>query len=144
MRILALDVGSRRIGLAVSDPTGVMAREAGVIERTTEAGAVEAVRDAAVRLGAERIVVGLPLDMGGGRGRSAAAVEAFAERLRGAIRLPVTMWDERLTTAEAERLLSLGGLSRKRRRGRVDELAARIILQSYLDARAAGGAPEGQ
>lgn len=138
MTWLALDLGSRRIGAAVSDPGGTIA----VPLKTLEAG-----RDGSLPLAAIRelirsrevqgIVVGLPRRLDGTHGPEARAAEATAERLHAELGLPVELWDERLTSVEAERLLVEAGVRRKRRRGATDRLAATLILQGFLDQRAA-------
>jgi putative Holliday junction resolvase len=135
---LALDLGSRRIGAAVSDPGGTIA----VPLTTLSAG-----RDGALPLAQIRelvrsrevqgIVVGLPRRLDGSHGPAAQAAEAAAARLRAELGLPVELWDERLTSVEAERLLVEAGVRRKRRRGATDRVAAALILQGFLDHRAA-------
>jgi len=132
MRLAALDVGDARIGLAVCDELGLTVRGVGVVHRVGGRRDLEAI---AARLAAyepARLVVGLPLNMDGTEGRQAARVRAFAERLGAHLGLPVELWDERLTTVEAERTLRAAKLSRTRRRALVDQEAAAIILESYL------------
>ncbi|HQM53781.1 MAG TPA: Holliday junction resolvase RuvX, partial [bacterium] len=97
--------------------------------------------DAARRHEAAGIVVGLPLNMDGSEGPAARSARGFADSLRAALNLPVFLWDERLTTAEADRFLKSAGLSRRKRSLRVDGIAAQRILQSYLDSPGAKGAP---
>ncbi len=135
MRILALDVGDRRIGLAISDPTGMLASPLGHIERG-DADVAETLRVAAEN-DAEEIVVGIPLTMSGASGEQAGKTRAFVRSLRNATAIPVRAVDERLSTAQAERLLRDAGRGRRRRggRGRVDASAAAVILQAHLDAR---------
>ena len=134
MRVLALDVGERRIGMAMSDPLGITAQRAGTIERGTIKETLGHLREIAIRNGIGMVVVGLPLSMDGSRGTSAARVGRFTEELTRALTIPVTLWDERLTTAEADRLMRSAGISRKKRTGHLDEVAAQLILQSYLDS----------
>ncbi len=135
MRILALDVGERRIGMAMSDPLGITAQRAGTIERGAIKETLCQLREIAIRNEIGMVVVGLPLSMDGSRGTSAVGVESFTEQLTHALSsIPVTLWDERLTTAEAERLMRSAGISRKKRTVHLDEVAAQIILQSYLDS----------
>lgn len=131
--VLGLDYGSRRIGLAVSDPAGVFAFPAGALERTQLAQDLEALRALIAERGVTRIVVGLPLNMDGSEGRQAARVRAFGERLREHLALPVDYWDERLTTFEAENQLRSRGVRPARRRDLVDQVAAEVILRSYLE-----------
>lgn len=135
MRVLALDVGERRIGVAVSDPGGTIAMSAGVILRRNWRQTLADVRARAAAYQAERIVVGLPLRMDGTEGDAAAAVRRFVDRLCAAVSLPVDVQDERLSTAEAERAMIAGDVRRSRRRAARDAVAAAIFLQTYLDRR---------
>jgi putative Holliday junction resolvase len=141
-RTLALDYGDRRIGIALSDELGLAARPLMTLTRTTWPRDLERlsaiIREHEVR----RIVVGLPLDMDGERGGRARLTEAIIERIRGATGLPIIPWDERLTTVQAERILISGDVSRSRRRKVIDQVAAVILLQAWLDAQHAGGAAE--
>jgi len=141
-RTLALDYGDRRIGIALSDEMGLAARPLMTLVRTTWTEDLKRltaiIREHEVR----RIVVGMPLHMDGGRGGRARLTEAFIERVRGATGLPVVPWDERLTTVQAERILISGDVSRARRRKVIDQVAAVILLQAWLDAQRAGGAAE--
>lgn len=135
MRVLALDVGERRIGVAVSDPSGTIAMAAGVILRRTWAQTLADVRARVAAHQAERVVVGLPLRMDGTEGDAVAAVRKFVERLRAAIPVPIDVQDERLSTAEAERTMIAGDVRRGRRRMSRDAVAAALFLQTYLDRR---------
>jgi len=134
-RTLALDYGDRRIGLALSDPMGLTARPLMTMTRTTRARDLDRIRAIIGEHDVRRIVVGLPLDMDGGRGARARITEAFIGKIRGATGLPVIPWDERLTTVQAERILICGDVSRARRRRVIDQVAAVIVLQTYLDSR---------
>ena len=134
-RTLALDYGDRRIGLALSDPMGLTARPLMTMTRTTRARDLDRIRAIIGEHDVRRIVVGLPLDMDGGRGARARITEAFIGTIRGATGLPVIPWDERLTTVQAERILISGDVSRARRRRVIDQVAAVIVLQAYLDSR---------
>lgn len=138
-RILALDVGTRRIGLAISDPLGISAQAAGCIERHDPERTFGTIRAFVKGRGVAEIVVGLPLDLDGSEGRSAGDARSFARELSRQLHLPVKLWDERLTTAEAERIMKSAGLPRKKRTRSIDQAAAQIILQSYLDASRGGG-----
>ena len=133
-RILALDLGKRRIGLALSDPLGVTAQGLPTLERTNIredlARLTETVRQHDVRL----VLIGNPLHMNGREGRGTEHARAFGERLRAASGLPVEFWDERLTTVEAQRVLRESGISIAKRAQAVDRLAAVLLLESYLDA----------
>ncbi|MGB9723280.1 MAG: Holliday junction resolvase RuvX [Chloroflexia bacterium] len=134
-RLLGLDVGRRRIGAALSDPSGLLASPLGVIE-LRGAGEGQAEVCAWVRAyGVARVIVGLPLHLDGSEGEEAAWVREWAERLQARLDIPVELWDERLSTVAAERNLRESGMGRKRRRERRDAVAAALILQSYLDAR---------
>ena len=134
-RILGVDPGERRIGLAVSDPDGILASPLDTLDART-ANPAAAVAKAGKNAGAERIVVGLPLHMNADEGDAAEKARAFAEALRNHTDVPVELWDERLTTVTAEKALIEGGVRRARRKKLVDGLAARILLQHYLDCRA--------
>jgi putative Holliday junction resolvase len=137
-RVLGVDLGERRIGLALSDPLGITASPLAVLERTGDRAADHrAIVAAAVDAGAERIVVGLPLSLSGGEGPAARAVREEIDAI-GALGLPVEAHDERLTTVTAERVLAAGGVRGRARRQRVDQVAAAVILQSWLDSRRPG------
>jgi len=140
-RTLALDFGDRRIGIALSDPLGVAARPLLTLVRTSRDRDLERIRRIVQEHEIRRIVVGLPLDMDGREGARVKITEAFMDRIRGAIGIPVIPWDERLTTVQAERTLLEADLSRARRREVIDQVAAVILLQSFLDARRAGQEP---
>jgi putative Holliday junction resolvase len=131
-RILAVDWGERRIGLAVSDPLGVLASPLPTLEIRGEAQAVARVADTIRELEADAVVVGLPLTLSGERGPAAEAAERFAARLAGACSVPVTLYDERLTSALAERRLREAGTKPRRGKGRVDQEAAVVLLESWL------------
>jgi len=142
MKVLALDVGERRIGVALSDPSGVVARGLTVIRRTDLPADLAAVRRLVEEAGAGRILVGLPLNMDGTEGEMARRVRGFAIRLESALEGgggEVLLWDERLSTEEAEEELRRRGLGWKERKEVVDQVAAAAILQEYLDDLAAGG-----
>lgn len=139
-RIIAIDFGMVRIGLAVSDTSLILATPVGVVQGTkkvdqTVKNVVEAIRklekdyDSTV----SEIVIGLPLMMNGTVGLLADEVKNFADKLGKAVDIPIKLWDERLTSVQAERALRESGLSRKKRTQHVDYVAAVVILQSYLD-----------
>jgi len=134
-RILGLDVGARRIGIAVSDPLGITAQGLETLQRRnkrTDLAALEQViREYAVR----EIVVGLPLRMSGAEGTQSDKMQLFAEDLRKRFRLPVHLWDERLTSAEANRLLRQTEISIEKRAKAVDRMAAVLILQGWMEAK---------
>ena len=134
MRILALDHGTKRIGVAISD-------ELGTIAQPLEFILAEPLADFAARLQAllqekavELILVGMPRNMDGSYGPAAAKVQKFIEELKKSISVPIRTWDERLTTAQANRFLIQGKVRRQDRRQKVDKTAAAILLQSYLDS----------
>ena len=135
MTVLGLDFGERRIGAAVSDELGITARPLAAIERTSRAEDVARIGELARRRKAKVIVVGLPLNMDGSEGPAARRARRFGAALRRELGLEVELWDERLSTAEAERALIESGERRARRREVRDGVAAALILQSYLDAR---------
>ena len=138
MRILGIDHGTRRIGLALSDETATLASALEQFEIQSDEEAVEKITVVIADRHVEKILVGLPRNMDGTYGPQAEKVRAFIEKLRAKISasMSVETWDERLTTAAAERVMLEGDLSRAKRKGRRDQLAAQILLQSYLDARA--------
>jgi len=133
-RVLAIDYGERRIGLAVSDPLRIAAHGMPTMENRSPEEVMDSLRRIVDELSIEEIVVGLPLNMDGSEGEQAAKARSFAERLKPLGR-PVRLLDERLTTERAHRAMREAGLSRKKRRRRADRLAAQFILQSYLARR---------
>lgn len=140
MRILALDLGERRIGVAVSDPGGTIARPVGVIRRRSRAEDFAAIAALVAEHGAERVVVGRPLTLRGEIGPQARWVEDYAQALAEALPVPVELWDERYTTAVAEEILETVRPPTRRRRGDVDAIAAAVILQDFLGAQGSGEA----
>lgn len=137
MTVLGVDLGDRRIGLAVSDPHGLVAVGAGAVAVRSEDEAIAAVAAAAREREVDEIVIGIPITMRGTKGPRAAKTERFAGRLRKVVAVPVSLWDERLTTVEATRALRSIGRSADRS-GRVDQAAATLLLQSWLDAQRGG------
>lgn len=133
---MAVDPGSRRVGVAVSDPTGTIAQPLSTVPAEPAATLVARLAALAREQEAGRLVVGLPRRLDGGQGPEAMAARALADDLRRATGLPVTLVDERLTSVAAERALLAGGASRARRRQLADQVAAALILQSHLDAEA--------
>jgi putative Holliday junction resolvase len=138
VRILALDVGTKRIGLAVSDPLGITAQGLGVLERKDWDRDLARLLEIARPYQVQEILVGLPRHMDGRPGEMAEEILALARALAEALGARVATWDERLSTVEAERVLIQADMSRKRRRRVVDKVAASIILQAYLDGRQTG------
>ena len=133
-RILALDLGKRRIGLAISDPLGLTAQGLPNLDRTNKRSDLAAL----ARLARERevglILMGNPINMGGAEGRQSGWVREFAAALESYTGLPIRFWDERLTTVEAHRVLRSSGISIEKRAAAIDRLSAVILLQSYLDS----------
>ena len=135
MRILALDLGDKRIGVAVSQLGGALALPDGVITRRNWSQVIAEIRARLDAVQADRIVVGLPLRMDGTEGPAAVAARKFVQRLQATVSVPVDVQDERLSTAEAERSLIAADMRRRRRRAVRDAVAAAIMLQTYLDRR---------
>lgn len=132
-RVLALDVGARRIGLAVSDPLGLTAQGLPTLARKNKRTDLEALRRVVEDHEAVLVLVGHPLHLSGRAGVQAQAAAEFAEQVRKHIGCEVKLWDERLTTAEAQRVLRESGISTGKRAAAVDRMAAVLLLQSYLD-----------
>jgi putative Holliday junction resolvase len=134
MRVLGLDVGQRRIGVAVSDPLGLTAQRLTVLQRGGSREDVAAVCALIMQHQAEAVVVGLPLTLKGTHGPQAQRVASFAQALQQQSPVPVHLVDERLTTAQGERALLATGTLRRRRKQVIDQVAAQLILQQYLDS----------
>jgi putative Holliday junction resolvase len=132
-RILAVDWGLARLGLAVSDALGLTAHGLETVPRMTDAQALDTIEARARTLGVEGVVVGLPRNMNGSDGPSTDAARMFAHALEERLQVPVHLWDERLTSLAAERMLVGAGVRRRARRGLVDRVAATLILQGFLD-----------
>ncbi len=130
MRLLGIDVGDKRIGIAITDPTNTIAQPLTMIKRGD--GDIEAICDLARKNDVGEIVVGLPINMNGTRGEMAEKVSAFADKLRESVDVPVVYVDERLSTMEAERLMISADVSREKRRKSIDKIAAAIILETRL------------
>lgn len=133
-RILALDVGSKRIGVAVSDPLGITAQGLDTIQRQNKRRDWEALAAVLTKFEVREIVVGLPLRLTGAEGTQSEKMRQFAEDLKAQFGLPVHLWDERWTSTEANRLLRETNLSIEKRGKAVDRMAAILILQSWLEA----------
>jgi putative Holliday junction resolvase len=133
MRILALDHGSKRIGVAVSDETKTIAQPLEYIPAEPFADFLARLKQLLVEKEISLVLIGLPRNMDGSHGPAAQKVDAFAGVLKTAITVPVKMWDERLTSTMANRILIQGGVRRDKRKEKVDKMAAAILLQSYLD-----------
>ena len=135
MKILAVDYGDTRTGLAISDKTEFLATPVGTVTERNAERLAQKVADSAKEQGAELIVVGLPINMNGTRGPRAEKCEAFAQMLKELVDCPVEMWDERSTTVTAHNILNTTNVRGKARKAVVDTVAASIILESYLDHR---------
>jgi putative pre-16S rRNA nuclease len=131
--VLGLDYGERRIGLAVSDPTMLIAQPLSLIRRTTDERDLKVLRQVLDEREVDKIVVGLPINMDGSEGPMALAARKFAALIEQ-FGLPVEMWDERLSSRAAEAMLLEADLTRKKRKGVRDKVAAAWFLQGYLDA----------
>jgi len=134
-RVLSLDVGEKRIGIALSDPSGTIAQGLRLYTTTgSRTRDIAAIGELIRELGVSRVVVGLPKNLDGSLGTRAQDMVRFAEILERQSGVPVDLWDERFTTDEAHRIFDMASVKRKKRRGSIDVMAAQIILQGYLDA----------
>ena len=133
MRIMAKDVGSRTIGIACSDALLMTAQGIETIRRTSLENDFNRLRELISEYEVHELVVGMPKNMNGTKGDRAEKTEEFVEKMKAVIDLPVTFWDERLSTVMAERQLIAADVSRKKRKGVIDKMAAVVILQGYLD-----------
>ncbi len=136
MRAMGLDVGDKTIGIALSDSLGITAQGLTTLWRKNREADLQALVDLCKQHQVEVLVIGLPLNMDGSEGSRAAISRRFSERLAHVTGLPVKLWDERLSTMQAERILLEADLSRKKRRQVIDKLAAQVILQSWMDCQA--------
>jgi putative Holliday junction resolvase len=134
-RVLALDFGSKSIGLAVTDELGLTAQGLPTLRRTNKRNDLDHLRRTIKQYGVGELVMGLPLRLSGDAGIQADKVEIFAEELRKRFKLPVHLFDERLTSVEANRVLRESEMSIRRRAEVVDQLAAVLILQAFLESR---------
>jgi putative Holliday junction resolvase len=132
-RILSLDFGEKRIGVAVSDALNIIAQSVGTIERKGIKNDLKKIKDLVQEHDAGMLIVGLPLNMDGTEGKSANRAIDFVNELKKEINIRIEMADERLTTAQGERIFLEADLSRKKRKKNIDKIAAQLILQSYLD-----------
>jgi putative Holliday junction resolvase len=133
-RIMALDIGGRRIGVALSDSTGVLASPLTTLRAEPRAAAIARIAKLVAQHEVAQLVVGLPLTLSGEVGPQAQLVQAFVGELRPAVAVPIHMFDERLTTVAAERMMIDLGLKPDQRKARIDEVAASIILQDFLES----------
>jgi putative pre-16S rRNA nuclease len=137
MRVLGVDHGEKRIGLAISDATGTIAGPLSVLQHVSRAIDAAQVAALAVERQAELIVVGQSFDEEGRANAAGRSAERFAEALKTQTKLPIVLWDESMSTSDAREFRIAMGASRKKRSGHLDEAAAAVILQSYLDAQRA-------
>ena len=140
-RVIGIDLGARRVGVALTDELRLTAQPHAMIPRRGGQRDLDAIAELVRAHGAGRVVLGLPLSPEGEHGRAAKSVEAFAERLRAALDVPVELCDESFSTVEAEEVLLAADLSRARRREVVDKVAAAIILRRWLDRQPQEGRP---
>ena len=133
MRIMAIDYGDARTGVALSDPTGFLAGQTFLIKSRKQEVVLEELAALVQRQGAQELVMGYPRNMDGTLGPRAEKYAAFARRLEGATGLPVALWDERRTTVDAHRILGEQGVRAKNRKDKIDSVAATLILEGYLD-----------
>jgi putative Holliday junction resolvase len=135
MRILALDHGTRRVGVAVSDELYLIAQPLEYIAPEPFADFLARLKEILREKEVELILIGMPRNMDGSYGLAALKVQEFAAALKAAVTIPLKLWDERLTTTQAQKYLIEGGVRRNQRKEKVDKTAAAILLQSYLDSR---------
>jgi putative Holliday junction resolvase len=139
MRIIGLDIGSKRIGVAVSDLLGITAQAVETIACRSPESDTQRIAELVEAYGAGSIVVGMPFNMDGSEGPQVEKVREFMAQVKEQIRVPVIEWDERLTTVAAERMLLEADMSRAKRRKVIDKVAAVLILQGYLDSKPSEG-----
>jgi putative Holliday junction resolvase len=134
-RLLAIDYGARKVGLALSDPSRIIAKGAGTLENNR--GLLQAIARIVAEQNVQRIIVGMPYAANGRKGWKAEEVDRFIEALRGVTTVPIESWDESFSSAEARRVFIEGGMKRKKRqqKWRIDEMAARLLLEDYMTAR---------
>ncbi len=134
MRILGLDIGDKKIGISLSDPTHTLAQSLKVYRRTTLKADLDEFSRIIEDHDVGRIVIGLPIDMHGNMGNRARSVAELAKTIENRTGLPVVLWDERFTTNEADRVFEAAGINHKKRKPYIDMIASQLILQGYLDA----------
>lgn len=134
MRIMALDIGEKYIGVAVSDELCITAQGLENIRCVCEEATIEKIKELIDRHEINEVVLGFPLNMDGSEGKMAKRVIQFFEKLKDSLKIPVKLWDERLSTVEGEKLLIKAGVSKGKRKKNIDKLAAQIILTGYLNS----------
>lgn len=135
MRIIGLDVGEKRIGVAMSDPLGILASPLTQINRTGNRTAIEAILELVRQHEVERIIAGMPYSIDGSLGQQAERVGGFLRKLSEHLDIPVETWDERYTTVAAEGKMAEAGIRKDKRKKQIDAAAAALILQEYLDTK---------
>ena len=135
MRILALDLGEKRIGVAISDALNIIAQGEETIERKNDKDTINKIKELIERHDIKKIIVGMPINMNGTKGDKARYSEEFAAILKKETSISIELVDERLTTKQGERMLIEADVSRKKRKRSIDKIAAQLILQSYMDSR---------
>jgi len=135
MRILGIDLGEKRIGIAISDELGITAQGLPIIPSTTEDENIKKIKKLVDKYDVKKIILGLPKNMNGTLGKQAEKSLSFARKIKNIYQIPVELEDERLSTSKAEKLLIQADRSRKKRKKVIDKMSAVIILQSYLDRR---------
>ena len=135
MRIMALDYGTKRVGVALSDELGLIAQPLEFIPAEPKDECLRRLKEIVDSKSVTEIVIGIPRNMNGTYGPAAESARAFADSVKTALSISVKTWDERLTTVQANRALIESGMRREKRRQKVDQTAAAILLQSYLDSR---------
>ncbi len=133
MRVLGLDIGEKRIGVALSDPDGIIASPLAIIEHKSDESALGQIVALARQYEVGHIVVGLPRSLDGSLGGQALSVEKFVKLLEGLTDVPVTRWDERFSTVAANRMMAESGVKKRKKKEKRDSLAAAFILQGFLD-----------
>ncbi|MGZ4964980.1 MAG: Holliday junction resolvase RuvX [Limisphaerales bacterium] len=134
MRVLALDHGTKRVGLAISDETGTIAQPLTFLPAEPIAGFLEGLKKVVAEKNVDSILIGIPRNMDGSYGPAAEKARKFVEQIKAVVSIPIRTWDERLTTVAANRALIEGGMRRDQRKVKVDQTAAAIMLQSFLDS----------
>jgi len=130
---LGLDIGEKRIGVALSDPSGILASPLTRVHASDTGDAIEAIAQLVRQYEVGLVIAGLPYSMDGSLGQQAERVQDFLQKLSQHLEIPIETWDERLSTVAAERMMIEAGVGRERRRKQVDAAAAALILQGYLD-----------
>ena len=135
MRILGIDYGEKRVGIALSDPSETIAQGKDVYEWEDRVQLIKYIKESVKKYSVDMVVVGLPYNMDGTLGKKANEVMEFIEELKRNIDISISTWDERLTTLQSERILIEADVSRKKRKGSANKMAATLILQGFLDSR---------